>query len=239
MTDPDRTDPFGMAPLRLPDERPVVRPARLARFVASALIMLTTAVAGLALWQSWRSYLLVIDVFSAAPTVTDAELTDADRLSTLLSWAWLGGLALSGMAFLAWLWRARINSARICDAPQRRRIRWALGSWFVPVANLWWPQMVVADVWRASRPDVPARGGDLRDVRASVLVGLWWGTFLAMHAIDQFAIHVLAEDSTVATFRAVMLANAVSGGLALVAAGSVLAVMWRIDRWQTGRVAIR
>ncbi|CRK60137.1 hypothetical protein [Alloactinosynnema sp. L-07] len=239
MTDPDDDTPaYGIARV-LPDERPLIRPARAARFVASLLILITAAVAGLAFWQAWRSYFLVRDALSAIPTVTAEQLDTAERNAEYLSWGWLAGLTLSGIAFIAWLWRARVNSARMCDAPQRLRIRWAVFGWFVPVANLWWPQMVVGDVWRASRPDVPARGADLRDVPPSKTVSVWWGLFLAMNAVDLYAVNFLADESTEKAFEQVLIANAVSGGLAGLAAVFALAIMWRIDRWQTNQVAVR
>ncbi|MDQ3577770.1 MAG: DUF4328 domain-containing protein, partial [Actinomycetota bacterium] len=219
--------------------RDTVRPARLARFLASGLILLTTGIAGLALWQSWRSYWLVRDVLSPMPTVRSADLEWARQVSVTLSWAWLGGLALSGIAFLAWLWRARINSARLCDAPQRLRIRWSLGSWFVPGLNLWWPQMVVSDVWRASRPDVAGRGADLRAVRPSRLVTAWWTLFLLANAVDLVAVHLLTDDGTVSALLAVVIANTASGGCTALAALAILVIMRRIDRWQTGRLAVR
>ncbi|WP_018686384.1 DUF4328 domain-containing protein [Actinokineospora enzanensis] len=239
--DPDltTTSPLGIVGLPLPPEVPLARPARAARFIASALILLTTAVAGLAAWQSWRTYWLVRDVYSAVPTVTQDQLDTATQRGDWLSYGWLGGVALSGIAFLFWLWRARINSARICDAPQRLRIRWSVLSWFIPLGNLWLPQMVVGDVWRASHPDTPARGGDLRDVRASKLIAVWWVLFLAMHAVDLFAVNLLAKDDTEKTFESVFFANALSAGLAGLCALAALTVMWRIDRWQAGRELIR
>ncbi|WP_436492507.1 DUF4328 domain-containing protein [Actinokineospora sp. HUAS TT18] len=237
MTDPDATPAYGIRVL--PDERPLIQPARANRFVASALILVTAGIAVLAFWQSWRSYFLARDALSGLPTVTVEQIDTANRNTDYLSWGWLAGLVISGVAFIAWLWRARVNSARMCDAPQRLRIRWSVFGWFVPVANLWWPQMVVGDVWRASRPDVPARGADLRDVPPSVTVSVWWGLFLAMHAVDLYAVNFLADESTERAFFQVMIANAVSGGLAVLAALLALFIMWRIDRWQTNQVAVR
>ncbi|MBM7770440.1 protein-S-isoprenylcysteine O-methyltransferase Ste14 [Actinokineospora baliensis] len=240
MTDPDQaTPPLGIKAVQLPPELPHARPARAARFVASALILATTAVALLAAWQAWRSYWLVRDVFSAIPTVTDEQLKVAADRSTLLSYAWLAGVVLSGIAFLAWLWRARINSARICDAPQRLRIRWSVLAWFVPIGNLWLPQMVLGDVWRASRPDTPARGGDLRKVPASKLIAIWWALFVVMHGVDLFAVNLLTRDSSVATFESVFYANSLSGGLAVLTALAALVLMRRVDRWQDDREMIR
>ncbi|WP_285504211.1 DUF4328 domain-containing protein [Actinokineospora sp. NBRC 105648] len=241
MTDPDltATPPLGLAVVRLPPEFPVARPARGARFLASAFILLSAGVAVLAAWQSWHSYQLVLDVYSPVPKVTDEELVRATDRGVLLSYAWLAGVALSGAAFLMWLWRARINSARICDAPQRLRIRWALLSWFIPLGNLWLPQMVLGDLWRASRPDTPPRGADLRTVPAGRLIAIWWGLFVLMHAIDLFAVNLLVKDDSPKTFESVFYANAITGGLAVVTAVLILVIMRRVDRWQADRDMIR
>ncbi|WP_051386399.1 DUF4328 domain-containing protein [Actinokineospora inagensis] len=241
LTDPDltATPALGIRAIQLPTELPRARPARGARFVTSALVLATTAVAGLAAWQAWRSYWLVRDVFSAVPTVTEDQLRQANDRSTWLSYGWLAGVALSGVAFLMWLWRARVNSARICDAPQRLRIRWAVLSWFIPLGNLWLPQMVLADVWRASRPDTPARGADLRTVPAGKVVGIWWVLFVATHLVDLFAVNLLTRDSSVQTFENVFFADAASAGLAGLSALLVIYIMWRVDRRQDGRDLIR
>ncbi|SER75128.1 DUF4328 domain-containing protein [Actinokineospora terrae] len=240
MTDPDQATPaFGIPVVQLPPDLPRAKPARAARFVASALILLSTAVALLTAWQSWRSYWLVRDVYSVVPTVTEEQLRVATERTNILSYAWLAGVALSGIAFLAWLWRARINSARICDAPQRLRIRWAVLAWVIPIGNLWLPQMVLGDVWRASRPDTPARGGDLRKVPPSKLIAIWWALFVLMHAVDLFAVNLLTRDSSVATFESVFFANSISGALAVLTALTILVVMRRVDRWQDDREMIR
>ncbi|MFC5285980.1 DUF4328 domain-containing protein [Actinokineospora guangxiensis] len=223
----------------LEPERAVVRPNRLARYAASALILATSAVAGLVAWQSWRSYHLVRDVLSRFPTVTAEQVAVAEQRAAWLSWAWLGGLALSWVAFAVWLWRARVNAARVCDAGHRLRIRWAVLAWVVPVANLWWPQMVLADVHRASRPSTPERGARLAEVRGSPLVGLWWAAFLAAHAVDLVALHLIAGEQTERVFRDLFVATAASAGLTAVAAVAALVLMRRIDRWQDGRPAIR
>lgn len=232
------TPPMGVALVASPEVE-VVRPNRVARFVAAALMLGTVGVAGLVLWQSWRSYHLVREVLSGSPTVTAAQVVAAEERATWLAWAWLAGLGLSWVAFAVWLWRARVNAGRMCDAPHRHRVRWVVLGWWVPVVNLWWPQMVVGDVHRASRPTTPARGADLTRLRGSVLVAVWWAAFLAAHAVDLVAVFLLADEPTAEAFRRVFLANALSAGLAGVAAVAALTVMRRIDRWQTGRPAIR
>jgi hypothetical protein len=74
------------------------------------------------------------------------------------------------VVFLVWIYRARHNAGR-SRAHHRRSRGWAIGSWFVPVVNLWFPLQVVQDIWRA---DVePAQR-----VRMPWLVGTWWACWL-------------------------------------------------------------
>ncbi|MCG8915424.1 DUF4328 domain-containing protein [Actinokineospora sp. PR83] len=230
MTGVARTDDH--APAAPPDDVPIVRPAHTARCTASALIAVTALVACSAAWQAWGSYALVRD-----PAAEAAQLVAANARAVTLAWVWLAGSVASTAAFAAWLWQARANSARICAAPHRLGPGWVVGAWFAPGLNLWLPAVVVSDVWRASNPDVPPRGADLRAVPTGWVVGLWWGASLLALVAEAVGV-VLAGGHTVAAFGAVYAAAAVGAGLTVVAAAAVLYLMRRVDRWQTGREAV-
>ncbi|WP_197523493.1 DUF4328 domain-containing protein [Actinokineospora pegani] len=240
MSDPTDTEtpPHGFATTRLPDGLPVVRPAKAARYTTSLLVMAMVVIAALVAWQSWRSLHLVRDIAAGAP-VTAEQVDTAQSRAELLAWAWLVGLGVTWIAFTWWLWRARGNAERLCAGRHQLARGWVVGAWLVPVANLWWPRMVVADVRRASHPDTPPQGRNLRKVRPGRAVDVWWAALLAANAVDLVAVFVLDEDSTEGTFRALAVANALSAGLAGVAAVAALWLMFRIDRWQTGREAVR
>jgi len=76
------------------------------------------------------------------------------------------------IVFVIWLYRARVN-AEGRGWPQRWSPRWAVGAWFAPVVNLWYPFQIMADIWRAGLPP------QARKNRA-VLPGIWWGCWLAL-----------------------------------------------------------
>lgn len=85
----------------------------------------------------------------------------------------LWGLGVVIPAVTVWcVWqsktRRRLESLRP-GAPFRQGSGWAVGSWFVPVANLWVPAQAVADLWRNSAPP-GAPGPD----PTSPLVKRWW-----------------------------------------------------------------
>ncbi len=57
-----------------------------------------------------------------------------------------------GIAFIVWLWRARIN-AENHGWPQRRARGWAFWGWVIPVVSLWIPFQFLGDIWRAGLPE--------------------------------------------------------------------------------------
>lgn len=78
---------------------------------------------------------------------------------------------LTGIAFVMWFRRARINAGS-SGWPQRRAVGWTFWGWLVPFANLFVPFQLMADIWRASLPE-SGRG------KTAWLPGLWWTCFLA------------------------------------------------------------
>lgn len=58
-------------------------------------------------------------------------------------------IGVTGLAFLAWFRRARIN-AEGRGWHQRFARGWTLWGWIVPVVSLWIPLQVMDDIWQAS-----------------------------------------------------------------------------------------
>jgi hypothetical protein len=74
------------------------------------------------------------------------------------------------VVFLTWFYRARRN-AIVFGWRQRLSAGWAIGGWFVPVIFLWFPYMIMADIWRSGL--APAERP-----RPAVLPGAWWACWI-------------------------------------------------------------
>jgi hypothetical protein len=72
----------------------------------------------------------------------------------------------TGIVFIIWFHRTRVNAELFEPAGQRMGRGWAIGSWFTPVVNFWFPKQIANDIWRSSTPwgANPGRG----------LVNAWW-----------------------------------------------------------------
>ena len=81
------------------------------------------------------------------------------------------GFFVAMVMFLVWFYRARVN-AEGHGWPQRLSPGWAIGAWFVPVVNFWFPFRIMVDIWRAGLPEQPR-------TKIAILPGMWWASVLA------------------------------------------------------------
>lgn len=114
----------------------------------------------------------ILDVWQRlALDPASVPLDEADRadLLSLLSLGELPLMLVTGVLFIVWLHTAHRSSAT--DPTQhRRRSGWAIGGWFVPFVNLWFPFQCVGDLRRGAR-------GDVR-LPSWWLLGGWWAAFV-------------------------------------------------------------
>lgn len=106
-----------------------------------------------------------------------ASLEDADDADDFVQI----GLTFWGLAFLAtavvfiiWFHRARSNS-EAWQGPQATMSKgWAIGGWFIPLANFVIPQIVANDIWNRSDARAATPGGQ---ATGKGLMWGWWLTF--------------------------------------------------------------
>ncbi len=110
--------------------------------------------------------------FQAGGLVTQDRLDRAD--------AWVTGTSgLGGLAFIAtvvvwciWQHHTQANAAVLSGGGLRFTPGWAVGWWFIPIANLWKPFQAVRELWKASH------GGGWQTIATWSLLGWWWATWL-------------------------------------------------------------
>ncbi|WP_236063817.1 DUF4328 domain-containing protein [Streptomyces poriferorum] len=97
----------------------------------------------------------------------EAAMDRADMLYRFSGTPQVMTFLAAAVVFLIWFRRVRLN-AEVFDAhAQPMRPGWAIGAWFVPVANFFLPYRVASGIWTASTP-----AG--RPVASRVLLNAWW-----------------------------------------------------------------
>jgi len=87
----------------------------------------------------------------------------------LVSTAGEAATLLCAVLFVGWLWRMRDNASALSGERPRYHGLWVYAGWIVPIANLWIPRGLVADIHRKSAPDR----------KLPLVVNVWWALWLA------------------------------------------------------------
>lgn len=119
-------------------------------------------------WSDWSAYMNGDGRFASLWS-SDTNALDSAAWANLCMW-------VAGILFIIWLFNAYL-SAKSRGANQRRwGPGWAIGGWFIPLANLVIPKMVVNEVDRMSSPQagtppINERWKHVRRMRSS---DAWW-----------------------------------------------------------------
>ena len=119
----------------------------------------------------------------AGERVTLAEAETSDDRQARIGWYFRLGFLFVIISFLVWLHRVSKNLQAL-QVTQRFGPGKAIASWFVPVANLVVPYMVMAELWKGSRPlpegRYPLPGGIYDpDANADDWLPVWWAAWVS------------------------------------------------------------
>jgi Domain of unknown function (DUF4328) len=147
--------------------------------VVFAIIAVVCAGAVVSDWLEWR----LMDRLIAGEPVTDAEATANDDRQRAIGLLQLALMVACAVVFIRWLYAAYRNLEVVAPAEKRYSPGWAIGSWFVPIMNLFRPKQMVNDVWRAG-------GRDSDDARPGRLLLGWWLLWL----ISSFVVNIAGRS---------------------------------------------
>ncbi len=157
------------------------RPVRGLGLAASALVGLVALGNVAEAAAGWLTYTTVRD--HRAGTATQADLDTAHTAGVLTDLPSTMVTLVAVVVFIMWAYHARLNAERLVPAHEHRRSRaWVLLGWFVPVVNLWFPKVVVDDIWRASDPRL--RGVPFQQRPRPTATTWWWTAYLVTWFLD-------------------------------------------------------
>ncbi|HYU57511.1 MAG TPA: DUF4328 domain-containing protein [Actinomycetota bacterium] len=143
----------------------------------------------------------------------------------------IGGLAdLVGLTlivlWLVWQHRSQSNLRALGMQDLRYTPGWAVGWWFIPVANIWMPYLTVRELWRASDPAAGPSDWKTRQARP---VLAWWLTYLlpGVVIVPLFVIAAVqaADTEDVLPLLRVLQAMTIGGAVLQVAAAALATVI--------------
>lgn len=136
---------------------------------------------------------LITDVIEGDPATGLETAEVQDRVDAASIAVGVSYLVTGLLFFIPWFHRAYANLSRMGVKALRYKPVWAIGSWFIPIFNLFRPKQIANDIWRASAAD--AHVGDERwHARAvGALVHWWWALFLLAGLVVGVGANVIAH----------------------------------------------
>ncbi|MEV2255846.1 DUF4328 domain-containing protein [Streptomyces sp. NPDC050147] len=120
------------------------------------------------------------------------EAERADTLYAVSGWLQTGALVATCAVFLCWFHRVRVNAEVFEPYIHSKTRGWAVGGWFVPVVNLWFPRRIALDIWDASGErsvalDRTMTLGDSSARGTHPLINGWWTLWVANLFVGRWA----------------------------------------------------
>lgn len=94
---------------------------------------------------------------------------------SLVSWA---VIAVTGLLFVVWLWRAYRNLDAFSVRMKRFPDFWVWLGWFVPFMQFWRPKQLINDAWRGSEPGARYPDGSWLSRPVPLLMTAWWALYV-------------------------------------------------------------
>ncbi|GGS30553.1 hypothetical protein Snoj_33930 [Streptomyces nojiriensis] len=200
----------------------------------AALFALVIGIACYAVYADWNTRALMEGLLTDPAAVSDAELDRGARLTGLVGTIQGNALFVTGIVFIIWFHRVRTNAEVFAPGADKLAGGWAIGAWFVPLANFWLPYRIAVKTWGSSTP----YGDDAGYRRFSLtLVNLWWGTFVLSRLLGWYGGMSYSRAQSPGAARDAATTMLVGDVLDIVAA--VLAVLFvrRLTAMQQARAA--
>lgn len=156
------------------------------------------------------------------------DMAAAFELGDRILFPTLGIIAVTALAFLVWVYRANANTHALGFADLKFRPGWAVGWWFVPIANLIQVPRVMLELYRvALAGDPAARRGHI----CSAPVIVWWLLILFANGADRYGAGRIGSGEGFEPLRQALIAY-IAGDVMFLAA-AVLAI-WLVGRISAG-----
>ncbi|MER5765558.1 DUF4328 domain-containing protein [Streptomyces sp. NPDC002082] len=180
-----------------------------------AVVALLSAWGKLATWQNMKEVL-------ADPQGTDhSGMASTDMLSNFVGLVQGLTTLATIVVFILWFHRVRCNAAVFRPDGFSQSAGWAIGGWFVPIANLFFPYRTARETWDASTQNAP--DGSFRSASGAPVVA-WWLALVAGWILDVVSSYQYGKAVGTAAVRDASSLGAVADLTMVVAA--VLAVLF-------------
>ncbi len=205
------------------DPKRLLRPAKV--FVLLTLAMAFVAIGSDLLELQFFSKLEAGAFESDGAMLAAAESNDLRQL--IIGVAYLAVLVLAFIFVGRWIYFSSKNLRAFGATGLRIRPGWAVGWYFIPIANLWKPYQAMKEIWQASSEPL-----DWGRQRTPGLMPAWWALWLISNVADRIAFRLASNAEMLDEFKFATAFGLGSGILNVVLCIVFVTLISRIARLQ-------
>lgn len=161
---------------------------------------------------------------------TDDELDATDLAEQIAVFLYTPPFVIAGIVFMIWIYLASRNLSPLGNRSQTYSPGWAVGWFFIPVANLLLPFLIMKEMWKASDPKV-TDGDSGRNAGVSPVVPIWWGLNVASIVLGVPFLIMSTNDSVTGLLRESWI-SLIGNVLEIGAAVLFIVLVWRMTSRQ-------
>ena len=159
--------------------------------------------------------------------MSESEYLSKQTRQEIIAYLSIASLIAAAIAFLTWIRLAHHNLEPIGVRNYRFSPGWAVGAWFVPILSLYRPYQIMEEIWKGSYPRITALDAwENSDV--SILLGLWWITWLISTWIGNLAFNLIFRIQTIDDLIRNATMNMVFDGVSIASMLMLLILIWQI-----------
>lgn len=154
---------------------------------------ITIALDAVGLWSGW----LELDLLNRAANgalVSEAEATANDSRQSLIGITQVIWFVVTAVVFLRWTYFSNRNARSLSDGALQFSPGWAVGWYFIPIANLWKPYQALEETFKASDPKFL---DDWRKAERPRIMALWWTLWILSRFVGQLILRTSLRAETI------------------------------------------
>ena len=144
-----------------------MRPNRERAQLTKLLLLITIAVDALSFTLSFLQWNNVADLESSGTSLSFTGVLDILSIISLIL------LITTGVVFIMWFRRAYYNLHQLVDNLNYSE-GWAAGGWFVPIISLWYPYVIMKDLFTRSKHILKSADYVSDGTLSLKWVNIWW-----------------------------------------------------------------
>ncbi len=196
--------------------------------VLKSFLGLYCAFALISLWSDWLEVQMLQRMVDGA-IVAEGEADTNDERQLMIYGASILVYLMTAIVFMRWTYLASRNARSLVDEKLEYSPGWAVGWFFVPIANLWKPYQVMIELFKASHPDYIENWSE---APSTPEISRWWTVWIFAFVIgrvsSRMSMRAETTEQLLGSSQVLLVCDVISVALGIAA----IMLVSKLQSWQ-------